>query len=129
MTEKDIINNILKEHPFMFRNSQGYCIACSPKDIHKLNGGGWKVDKGAPMHFGLFKGSSDMIGFKPTVITPDMVGQTVAIFQSIEVKTKNDRLSKEQKAWNRSVENQGGIVEVWQESKDGKTINKHAKKY
>jgi len=129
LTEKDIINKILEEHPFMFRNSQGYCIACSPKDIHKLKGGGWKVDKGAPMHFGLFKGSSDMIGFKPTIITPDMVGKKVAIFQCIEVKTKNDRLSKAQIAWNKAVEKNGGIVRVWKENKDGQTIDKQSKKY
>jgi len=61
----------------------------------------------------LFPGSSDMIGYKPTIITPDMVGQTIAIFQGIEVKTEHDRLSEEQRKWNRALLRDGAIAEVW----------------
>jgi len=113
LSEKRISDLILHEHPMMFRNPQGYCIACSPKALHRLKTGGFLVDRGQPMKFGLQVGSSDMIGWEPTLVTQEMVGKTVAIFQSIEIKTATDRLSKDQRAWNRAVSRDGGIVEVW----------------
>ena len=88
-------------------------MACSPQFVHRLKTGGFLIDKGQPMKFGLQPGSSDMIGWEPVQITQEMVGKTVAIFQSIEIKTATDRLSKEQRAWNRAVLKDGGIVEVW----------------
>jgi hypothetical protein len=36
--------------------------------------------------FGLCPGSSDLIGFRSVEITPQMVGQRVAVFTAIEVK-------------------------------------------
>lgn len=59
---------------------------------------------------GLHKGSSDLIGWKSTRITPDMVGDTIAIFTSIEVKTGTGRLRPEQKHWIEQVKNAGGIA-------------------
>lgn len=41
-------------------------------------------------------GFSDLIGAVPTVITQDMVGQQVAIFTTVEVKTKKGKSSPEQ---------------------------------
>lgn len=61
---------------------------------------------GTPVRYGLgndskklndnFK-SSDLIGFTPVLITPEMVGRTVAVFTAIEVKSeslKNRKLDK-----------------------------------
>jgi ribosomal protein S19 len=42
-----------------------------------------------PVQFGLCKGSADLIGWKRVTVTPEMVGSTVAVFTSIEVKTRN----------------------------------------
>ena len=112
LTEKSIIDAILREHQMMFRNAVGYGIACAPDSITRVKTG-FIIRGGSPVHFGLYKGSADMIGWEPVVITPDMVGTTLAVFQSIEVKTEGDRLSKEQRAWNRAVLRDGGICEVW----------------
>ena len=113
MTAKQIGDAVLEKHPMMFDNPQGFCIACSPKKIHKLKGSGYKVDDGYPMHFGLQTGSGDKIGWETVEVTPDMVGKKIAIFQSIEIKTEHDRLSKVQRAWNKAVQIAGGIVQVW----------------
>ena len=113
MTEKQIGDALLSKHPMMFRNAAGYGIATSPKAIHKLQGGKFLLDHGSPLRFGLQPGSSDFIGWETVEVTPDMVGKTVAIFQSIEIKTEHDRLSKVQRAWNKAVQIAGGIVQVW----------------
>ena len=37
-------------------------------------------------NFGLCKGSSDLIGWKTVLITPEMVGQKIAVFTALEIK-------------------------------------------
>jgi hypothetical protein len=119
MSEKQIGDSILAKHPSMFRNAVGFGVTASPKNIIKKDDGSFAVKKGSLVRFGLLTGSGDYIGWKPTVITPDMVGKTVAVFQSIEVKTLRDRLSAEQRKWNRAVARDGGIAQVWHETLDG----------
>ena len=53
------------------------------------------------------KGSPDIMAIKPTVITPDMVGQTVGIFVGVEVKTATGRQSEAQKKWQGVAESKG----------------------
>lgn len=60
--------------------------------------------------------SSDLIGFKRVVITPEMVGQTVAIIASVEVKKPDwnpkkllDKKETAQKTWNDWIVANGGF--------------------
>lgn len=53
------------------------------------------------------KGSSDIMAVKPTVITQDMVGQTVGIFVAVEVKAATGKQEKDQKNWQKAVESKG----------------------
>jgi len=46
---------------------------------------------GRPIKYGLGVGSSDLIGWTPIVVTPQMVGQTVAVFTAVEAKAPNGR--------------------------------------
>jgi hypothetical protein len=62
--------------------------------------------------FGLARGSADLIGWRSITITPDMVGTTVAIFASIEVKTPTGRVSPQQQTWMAVVQGAGGIAGV-----------------
>lgn len=57
------------------------------------------------------KGMSDLAGWIPVTITPDMVGQTVAVRLDIEVKT-TDSASAEQFAWIEAVRKSGGRAGV-----------------
>lgn len=64
------------------------------------------------VQFGLCKGSSDLIGFKEVVIDESHIGQKLAVFTSIEVKTKSGKLSDMQHNWLQVVKNAGGITGV-----------------
>lgn len=58
---------------------------------------------------GLCTGSSDLIGLKSVVVTPEMVGKPVALFVACEVKTKSGRATAEQVAFVEMVNRAGGI--------------------
>lgn len=61
------------------------------------------------VQFGLAPGSSDLIGWHPVVITPDMVGRTVAVFCAVEAKTAKGRTRENQTAFLNAVSAAGGI--------------------
>jgi hypothetical protein len=67
--------------------------------------------------YGLGVGSSDLIGYQVRIITPEMVGQKVAVFTAIEVKkpgrdtTHADHLRRQQ-AWIDAVVVDGGIGRI-----------------
>lgn len=67
---------------------------------------------GRPVQFGLARGSADLIGWRTVVITPEMVGQRVAIFTSLEVKTPTGRLTPAQTNWLGVVRGAGGLAGV-----------------
>ena len=67
---------------------------------------------GRPVQFGLARGSADLIGWRTVVVTPEMVGQRIAVFTSIEVKTPTGRLAPAQRAWLAAVHGAGGIAGV-----------------
>jgi hypothetical protein len=58
---------------------------------------------------GLCVGSCDLIGWKSIIITPEMVGRTVAIFAGLEVKEGAGRASVEQKQFVAVLRQSGGI--------------------
>lgn len=63
--------------------------------------------------YGLCVGSGDTIGWTEVVITPEMVGKTVAVFTSCEFKaSKGGRLSPVQGAWRDLVLKAGGFSGV-----------------
>ena len=54
--------------------------------------------------------------------TPDMVGQRIAVFTSIEVKTPTGRVSPEQRQWLEAVQAAGGIAGVARSVEDALRI-------
>jgi hypothetical protein len=74
------------------------------------------------VNFGLCAGSSDLVGFKSRVITPEMVGQRVAVFAGIEVKTTRGVFRKGQRPWLYMVDELGGISGVARSVDDAKVI-------
>ena len=72
--------------------------------------------------FGLAKGSADLIGWRTVTVTPEMVGQRIAVFTSIEIKLPNGRVRPEQHAWLGAVRGAGGIAGVARSVADAVTI-------
>lgn len=62
--------------------------------------------------FGLAKGSADLIGWRTITIGPEHVGQQIAVFTSIEVKTPTGRVRPDQTAWMVAVQAAGGIAGI-----------------
>lgn len=77
---------------------------------------------GRPVQFGLARGSADLIGWRTITITPDMVGQQLAVFTSIEVKTPTGRIRPEQQAWLTAVQTAGGIAGIARSVRDAQNL-------
>jgi len=109
----------------LFRNNVGQAwqgrvqtaySSSTPKGIEEIV----EIVGARRVNYGLEKGSSDLIGWQTVRITPDMVGMRVAVFASVEVKSKSYRtLSADQKAWLKAVKKAGGIAHVVREMEDG----------
>ena len=116
MTEKsvqnDIISKLCRGPVRLFRNNVG--LGFQGK-ISQILEGSWVLLKPfRRVKFGLFKGSSDLIGWKSVHITQEMVGSEVAVFVAIEVKKpgKRNRTTGEQKNFINQVNKSGGIALV-----------------
>lgn len=62
------------------------------------------------VNFGLCTGSPDLVGFKSVTITPEMVGQKIAVFSAVEVKPPAGYAGKLQRAWLEMASGAGGYV-------------------
>ena len=80
--------------------------------LFRNNTGTLRDQQGRPVQFGLAKGSADLIGWRTITIGPEHIGQRIAVFTSIEVKTPTGRVSPEQRHWLGAVQAAGGIAGV-----------------
>lgn len=68
------------------------------------------IRKARPLHAGLAEGSGDLCGWVSREIKPEHVGQTWAVFASLEGKEGTGRLSPAQRGWMNAVQAAGGIA-------------------
>lgn len=98
MTESDIQTQVRIRASelglVLFRNNVGECTDSKT---------------GRRVKFGLCTGSSDLIGWTPVTITPEHIGQTVAVFTAVEVKTPTGRVSPAQKNFIERCQASGAI--------------------
>ena len=87
-------------------------LACGRGTVRlwRNNTGALVDQQGRFVRFGLCKGSSDLIGLRSLEITPELVGQRLAQFVALEVKTAQGVLSPEQRAFLRVVQQLGGVA-------------------
>lgn len=78
----------------------------------KVEPGDVIVRKARVFDTGLPPGFSDLFGLRSVVITPDMVGQTIAQFVAMEVKTDTGRASDRQGNFLAAVRARGGLAGI-----------------
>ena len=87
------------------------------------NNTGTLLDKhGRPVQFGLCKGSSDLIGMRSITIGPEHVGQRLAVFAAVEVKSATGRATPEQLAFIDVVQQMGGLSGIARSIEDARSI-------
>ena len=67
-----------------------------------------------PFH-GMPTGTPDLIGWTQIEITPEMVGQKLAIFTGIELKTRGVKVTPAQEKFRSIIEESGGIAKIVKE--------------
>lgn len=89
-------------------------LACGRGAVRlwRNNTGALVDQQGRFVRFGLCKGSSDLIGLRSLEVTSEMVGQRVAQFVALEIKTAQGVLSPEQRAFLKLVQQLGGLGAV-----------------
>lgn len=90
--------------------------------LFRNNVGLFQTKDGRTIRTGLCVGSSDLIGWKPVVVTPAMVGKTVAVFFAVECKTETGRATPEQVQFLEAVRNAGGIATLARSEKDIRNV-------
>lgn len=87
-------------------------LGSSPVRLWRNNVGALRDERGRLVTYGLCKGSSDLIGLRQVLIGPEHLGQTMAVFSAIEVKSPKGRLREEQRSFLELVERFGGYSGV-----------------
>lgn len=103
---------------------QQILLSCGRGDTRLWrNNVGKVLDKnGRLVSFGLCVGSSDIIGYRTITITPDMVGERIAVFSAVEVKSLTGRPTKEQIAFISNVQSAGGNAGIARSVSDAEKI-------
>lgn len=104
----DIMKSLSRQGVTLFRNVRGMFLTPDGKR---------KVAAGL-----LAPGASDLIGFRRVVVTPEMVGKTVAVAVFVEVKTKIGRVSIEQSDFISFAKENGAIAGVCRSSGEAENL-------
>ena len=81
--------------------------------LFRNNCGALKDADGRLIRFGVANpGGSDLIGWRSVTVTPDMVGQKIAVFLAIEVKGERGRATDEQRRFIDRVRLDGGLAGI-----------------
>lgn len=91
--------------------------------MFRNNQGAYQDDQGRWIKYGVCNpGGSDLIGWTSIEVTPDMVGQRVAIFTAIEVKTPTGKVTQAQQNFIDQVNKAGGRAGVIRSLSDARSF-------
>lgn len=118
MSEVKLTDLARLDDPHLFRNDCGQGWQGGQRFKAKSSGpvyleaGEEIIRNPTRVKYGLQVGSGDLVGWQRVEVTPDLVGKTIAVFKSVEIKTKNDKIDREQIIWYFNVKLAGGIAQV-----------------
>ncbi len=101
----------------LFRNNVGTAWT---GDASTLRDGSVLIRNPRILHAGLCVGSSDLIGWRSLTITPEMVGQQVAVFSAVEVKGPKGRATAGQIHFINQLIKAGGFGVIAKNANDAK---------
>ena len=91
--------------------------------LFRNNVGQYQAKDGSHVRYGICNpGGSDLIGWKSIVVTQNMVGQRLAVFVAIEVKTPTGVTSDAQSHFIEQVVQAGGLAGVARSPEDAMDI-------
>ncbi len=91
--------------------------------LFRNNCGVWKDRSGRYVKYGVANpGGSDLIGYTTVIVTPDMIGQRLAIFTAIEGKFGRNKPTPEQESFVNAVLAAGGRAGVAYSVQDAERI-------
>jgi hypothetical protein len=124
MSEKDLLNEVQlaasrSRRCVLFRNNTGVgwvgaVVRRTPTEI--------TLADFRPLHAGLCRGSSDLIGWTEVTITPEMVGRKMAVFTAFEGKTGRQTLKTHQANFLQRLREAGGIGAEVRNARDIETV-------
>lgn len=97
---------------------QGDVIRIKTASVVKLYPGDLVIRNARPLHAGLIKGSSDLIGWRSIPVSSLPPDSVVAQFVAVEVKTNTGESSPEQRHFVKMVQQAGGLAGVARSSED-----------
>lgn len=121
MAERDIQNSILlalgNGIRRLFRQNvavgwMGGPVVKGPRKSVALGPNDVLIRNARPLHAGLCKGSSDIVGWTTVEITREMIGRRLAVFTAVEVKTDRGVSTPEQQRFIAMVQAAGGRAGV-----------------
>lgn len=114
---QNTIRNALAGKGLIFRANVGQAWT---GDAKRLPGPGNRVllENARPFNTGLPPGFSDLFGLVSVVVTLEMVGQKVAVFTALEVKSGKGKASDKQAAFIKAVNDNGGRAGVVRSAED-----------
>lgn len=87
----------------------------------------YKLADGRTLRSGLGVGSPDLVGWRVIEITPEMVGQHVAVFTGLELKVGRRQPTVEQQAWLAAIREAGGIAGVVRSEEEARAVLEHVR--
>lgn len=120
--EQNEIRNALVDDGLFFRANVGRAWASN--DITTMADGTMILRSPRPFSTGLPTGFADVFGMTPVVVTPDMVGKTIAVFTAIECKSARGKSRDAQERFIAAVVAAGGRAGFARSVDDAKAIVK-----
>ena len=126
---QNTIRNALAGECFLFRANVGKAwqgvgqpVRTSYPITVNLNPGDVLLRSARPFDAGPPPGFSDLFGWTEVTITPDMVGQTVAVFVGVECKSETGAIRQKQTAFVNAVNRSGGRAGFARSVEDARNI-------